>query len=286
METNEDNCWVPMDLANLWQDQNGISRAFIPGDGGNASSIGETLINFLKGADPNTTADDDPRLMIYSGGIFDWPGEGDLTIIDDDPLNQIGPPPGQSLDQIEAALGEDIVWDTYWSRINVLLLDRDDPYMIMNAAEAHFLMAEALERGIGSGMPLSAQEHYNAGVTAAMTMWTAFDPTLSVDIADVTTYLATYPYGSGGPTGASTVVEEIHTQLWASRFLNWWEAWTDWRRTGYPTLVEYTVNDLNVSNGKIFRRLQYDDAEVGVNPNFNQASDNNYTSPVWWDVGN
>lgn len=288
METNDDNLWVPMDVGpSEWQNQNGISRAFYPGDGGNQSTLSETLIDFLKGSDPATTTDDDPRLMVISGGIFDWTAtDVILQPGGDDPLNQMGAPPGFFQDEIEAQLGYDFQWDVTFSRINTLMLDDDDPYNVMNCAEAHFLMAEALERGIGSGINGSAAEHYNAGVTAAMTMYEAFDPALAVDPAAVATYLATYPYGSGGPTGATSVLEEIGWQLWASRFFNWWEAWSDWRRTGYPPLVEYTSSTTNVSGGVIFRRLMYPNGEVGVNPNFNQASDNNYTSPVWWDVGN
>ena len=34
--------------------------------------MSETLINWLMGPDKASTADDDPRLMIYSGGIADW----------------------------------------------------------------------------------------------------------------------------------------------------------------------------------------------------------------------
>ena len=54
-----------------WVNQNGISRAMYPGDGGQATYIfhGKNLIDWLKGPNPASTADDDPRLMIFSGGI-------------------------------------------------------------------------------------------------------------------------------------------------------------------------------------------------------------------------
>jgi len=284
MEDNDDNLWVPMDIGpSEWQNQNGISRAFYPGDGGNQSTMGEPFIDFLKGSDSTTTADDDPRLMILSGGIFDWTAT-DVIMIDNDPLNQRGAPPGYYENEIEAQIGEDITWNLYWSRINPLLLDDDDPYMVMNAAEAHFLMAEALERGIGSGISGTAADHYNAGVRAAMQMYTPYDASLVVDDAAVDAYLANYQYGAGGVTGTESALEQIGYQMWASKCFNWWEAWSDWRRTGYPPLVEYSSNTNNETGGKIFTRLQYPDGEVAVNPNFNQSSDNNYTSKVWWDV--
>ena len=40
----------------------------------------------------------------------------------------------------------------------------DEPYQIMNAAESEFLKAEALIRGIGSGITGTAQSHYETGV--------------------------------------------------------------------------------------------------------------------------
>ena len=284
MEDNNDNLWVPMDVGpSEWQNQNGISRAFYPGDGGNSSTMGEPLIDFLMGSDKAVTTDDDPRLMIMSGGIFDWTA-ADVLPIDTDPLNQRGPTPGWSQDQLEAEVGEQFTWEIYWSRVNTLLLDDDDPYMVMNAAEAHFLQAEALVRGIGSNIPGTAAAHYDEGVKSAMQMYTPYDASLVVDDAAVAAYLANYPYGAGGVTGTETDLEQIGYQMWASKFLNWWEAWSDWRRKGIPALVEYTSNTQNVSGGKIFTRLMYPDGEVGVNPNFNQASDNNYTSKVWWDV--
>src|SRR6478672_12491197 len=72
-QSNADNTIVPMDIGpSLWTNQNGISRAFIPGDGGNASFLSKTLVDFLKGSNAGSTADDDPRLMILTGGIGDW----------------------------------------------------------------------------------------------------------------------------------------------------------------------------------------------------------------------
>jgi hypothetical protein len=283
-ESNDDNVWINMAVGpSEWTNQNGISRAFFPGDGGNQSTMSETLINFLKGSDMGTVADDDPRLMVFSSGIGDWTAMG-WTPIDTDPLNQLGAPPGYYQDEIEAQFGYQFTWNITFSRLNVLMMDDDDPYLIMSHSEIEFLQAEALERGIGSGISGTPQSHYDSGVKSAMQMYTPFDPSLAVDDAAVATYLATYPYGGGGVTGSESNLEQIGWQMWACKFLNWWEAWSDWRRTGYPPLVEYTSDNNNVTGGKIPVRLMYPDTEVGSNPNFNQASNNNYTSKVWWDV--
>jgi len=284
MQSNDDNVWIPMAVGpSEWTNQNGISRAFYPGDGGNQSTLGQPLVDFLKGADPNSTADDDPRLMIYTAGKFDWTAN-DVTMIDDDPLNQKGAPPGYYQDEIEVDYGYQFIWDREFSRINYLLLDDDDPYRIMTHSEAAFLMAEALERGIGSGIPGTAEEHYNAGVRSAMQMWTPYDASLEVSDAEVDAYLAQYPYGGGGVTGSESNLEQIGWQFWAAQYLYWYEAWTNWIRSAYPPLVQYTSDQGNVTGGIIPRRLQYPDTEIAINTNFNQASDNNYTSKVWWDV--
>ncbi|MEK6477822.1 SusD/RagB family nutrient-binding outer membrane lipoprotein [Catalinimonas sp. 4WD22] len=287
-ESNEDNVWIPMDLGpSEWQDQNGISRAFFPGDGGNQSFLSKTLIDFLKGEDPNSVADDDPRLMILSGGIANWDASA-WTPINTDPLDQRGLPNGFFVSDIEAMEGGPVVLEETFSRINYLMLDDDDPYMIMNHAEVEFLLAEALIRGIGSGISGTAEEHYETGVRSAMQMYAGnkqdfprgYDPSLTVSDEEVDTYLEIYPFDEYKPA-----LEMIGEQMWVSKFFNWWEAWSDWRRTGYPQLVPFTSDEGNVTGGTIPVRLQYPATEVASNPNFNQANDNNYTSPVWWDGG-
>ena len=67
--------------------------------------------------------------------------------------------------------------------------------------------------------------------------------------------------------------------------MNWWDAWADWRRTGFPALVPTNFPG-NVTGGKIQQRLRYPNSEVGGNPNFKtDASANDYTTKVWWAGG-
>ncbi|MEO5603954.1 MAG: SusD/RagB family nutrient-binding outer membrane lipoprotein [Cyclobacteriaceae bacterium] len=281
--SNDDNVWIPMSIGpSEWTNQNGISRAFYPGDGGNPSFLSKRLVDFLKGTDPGTVADDDPRLMIISGGIADWNATAWLPI-NVSPLAQKGLPNGKDHADLEAIEGKAIVEIQTYSRINFLLLQDDDPYMIMNHAEVEFLLAEAAERGIGG--VTAAATHYNAAVKSAMQMYTPFGQgvaaattALTVTDAQVNAYLATYPYAS------RPALEMIGEQLWVSKFLNWWEAWADWRRTGFPVLVPSNYPG-NVTGGTIPRRLMYPSTEVAGNANFTEGDVNNYTSRVWWDGG-
>ena len=286
--SNADNVWVPQAAGPaLWTNQNGISRAMIPGDGGQASSsfLSKTLVDFLKGTDPASTADDDPRLMIYSGGIIDWSSAGVTPYPGGlDPLNQTGCPNGKDQAMLDAEAGHQVKVQETFSKMNPTLLHVDSPYGLMNYAEVEFLQAEAIERGIGSGIPGTAETHYNAGVKAAMQMWTAFDPSLAVTDQQVANYLAIYPYG--GAT-VDDRLEMIGKQLWASHFMNWFEAWSDWRRSGHPTLVpvNYPGND---TNGQIPTRLRYPLSEVANNPNYktDATTPDKIDTKVWWDGGN
>ena len=280
MQTNADNTWVPMSEGpSLWINQNGISRAFFPGDGGQPGYLSETFVDWLKAGATNAN-EVDPRLMIISGGIATWSAVA-WNPINTNPLEQRGMPNGFDAAGLEEMEGGPVDQATTYSRINFLLLKRGSPYILMNAAESHFLQAEALERGIGSGIPGTPAAHYNAGVRTAMQMYTPFDPSLVVTDAQVDAYLARHPYGVEKPA-----LEMIGEQMWATKFLNWWEAWSDWRRTGYPVLTP-TNHPANVTQGQIMRKLRYPAAEVASNANFQTGATlpDFYLTRVWWDGG-
>ena len=285
--SNADNVIVPMAVGpSLWTDQNGISRAFIPGDGGESSFLSKLLIDFLKGTNAGATADDDPRLMILTGGIGLWTPTSWNPITD--PLKQKGMPNGNDQTRLETIEGvSPLNLDLTYSKINPKLLDRDEPYMLMNYGEVELLLAEAAQRSIGGLAPGAAEAHYNAGVKASMQMYTIYDASFAVSDAAVTAYLATYPYD------AAKGLEMIGTQYWVNHFLNWWEAWSNWRRTvtaaspkGYPVLTAINF-PANVTGGTIPQRLKYPNAEVASNPNFTdkELQMNNYTTKMWWAGG-
>ena len=291
--SNADNTIVPMATGpSLWTSQNGISRAFIPGDGGEPTFLSQTLINFLKGADTSTVADDDPRLMIISGGIGNWVDEATFVPITTDPLKQRGIPNGKSQAMLDQAAGlpsgTSLDLNKTYSKINVKLLQRDDPYMLMNYGEVELMLAEAAQRSIGGLTPAQAATHYDNGVRASMQMYTIYDPSFVVSDPKVDAYLAIYPYN------AATGLRMIGEQYWVNHFMNWYEAWTNWRRTtadpaapnGYPVLVPVNYPG-NVTGGKIFQRLKYPNSEIAGNPNFGSGSTkpNDYVTKVWWAGG-
>lgn len=274
-ESNDDNVWVGMAIGpSEWTNQNGISRAFASGDGGQPTTLSATLIDELKGPNTGSTVDDDPRLFIFSRGF-----NGNT-----DPLAQRGLPNGldqamvNEMEGVPANPGVNV--SQTFSQMNLKLLDDDDPYMLMNYAEVEFLLAEAAVRNIAG--VTDPQTHYENGVRAAMQMYTPFDATLVVDDAAVDAYLAARPF----PAADEDRLEAIGTQMWLSKFMNWWEAWADWRRTQYPVLTP-TNYPGNVTNGQIPRKLRYPNQEVAVNSGNYSAGATLPDEPVtkvWWDV--
>lgn len=281
-QSNDDNVIVPMAVdPSLWTNQNGISRAFLPGDGGQPAFLSKTLVDWLKGPNTGSVADDDPRLMIISGGIITWPSENSWTVVNGNPLQQKGMPNGKDqtmLEAIEGVTGLD--QNITYSRMNPLLLQRDEDYMLMNYGEVQLLLAEAAQRGIGGLTAGAAKGYYDAGVKASMQMYTIYDNSFVVSDGAVNTYLTTFPYDGPKPG-----LQMIYDQLWVNHFMNWWEAWSDWRRTGFPALTPVNFPG-NVTGGTIPQKLMYPNIEVGNNPNFAAgASANDYTTKVWWAGG-
>jgi hypothetical protein len=290
--SNADNVIVPMATGpSQWIDQNGISRAFYPGDGGQPTFLSKTLIDWLKGTNPAVATDDDPRLMIMTGGIGIWGATSGWAPTNTNPVQQKGMPNGNDLTMLKILEGNpNLDPDATYSKINTKLLDLDDPYMLMNYGEVQLMLAEAAQRGIGGLAAAAAPGYYAEGVKASMQMYTIYDASLSVSDAQVAAYLTTYPYV---PANGLKMIGE---QYWANHFLNWWEAWSNWRRTtnypgalapnGYPVLIP-TNYPGNVTGGTIPQRLKYTTGEQASNPNVKNSS----TTPdelktrVWWAGG-
>jgi hypothetical protein len=107
-------------------------------------------------------------------------------------------------------------------------------------------------------------------------------PALPVTQAEVDAYLAAHPYDAAGDQ-----LGQINTQYWAATFLNGYEAFANWRRSGYPALTPVNYPG-NVTNGTIPRRLQYPQSEYSNNASGIAASLANQgpdllTTHVWWD---
>ena len=157
------------------------------------------------------------------------------------------------------------------------------PMVLQTYAEVEFLKAEAAIRGWISS---SDKAHYEAGVSAAMKMLEGIYGTTPISDADVSAYLA----GDGAyKTGGSVVErwEQVMDQYWIATYFNEYEAYSNWRRSGFPTITA-TRHPNSYTNGQFMVRMIYPTSESGNNAaNYaaavaNQGADE-YTTPLWWD---
>jgi hypothetical protein len=244
-------------------------------EGINRNGIGEVLDK------ANGFGDDCPRL---SKTLVDWmvdAGDPRIDIFGVLPVNgseHNGMPNGLDETTIQENPNGTSVDD--FSSFNPVIVSVASPMVFQTYAETQFLIAEAIKRGWATG---SAEEHYNNGVRAGMQQWEIYDASFAVDDAAVDTYLANNPFDD--------TYEQIGWQYWAATFLNTYETFANWRRTGYPELVPVNYPG-NVTGGEIPRRMMYPGGEIGLNPNLDAAlSRQNMTTdfstqmtvPVWWD---
>ncbi len=193
-----------------------------------------------------------------------------------DPALQKGMPGGNTASTIE-----DPTWEAYdpdftsfsdYSVPTDAVSSRIAPTFLMTYAQSEFLLAEA-----GVGDPAT---HYQNGVRAAMEQLALYPGATPISSGEVSDYLAANPYD------AANALEQLNTQIWIETFLNGHEAWSNWRRSGFPVLTPVNWPG-NVTNGQIPRRLGFWGNTV-LNPNAASAAppggSNDLSTPVWWDA--
>ena len=282
---------------------NGIALV-INGYDNNATRVSKTLIDMLK----NTN---DPRLSYYATVSTD-PTNTDpnnpISLGDNTASIQLGQPNGYDNagglydiskapnwpNQPSVSTPDSLVqYQNRYSIVNRNTFGRfDAPTYFLTYAETALLEAEAAQRGWISGDPAS---FYTAGVTAAMqqlgqlaSMEGSFPAATLPPIPDTT--IANYL--SANPFNPAQALNQINTQYWLATYMDEYEAWANYRRTGFPTLVPVAGYPGNVTGGTIPRRFTYSTLEVSDNnANYIQAvsglnGGDKMTSRVWWDVSN
>ncbi len=255
----------------------------------NASRLSKTFVDFLKSTS-------DPRLT-YFGTVSSDPNNTDPTspvsLGDTTGSIQLGQPNGfdngGGATDITAAPGYPGNQNSY-SIVNRNTFARfDAPTYFLTYAETALLEAEAAVRGWDSGDPAV---YYAAGVTAAMQQ---FGQMATLEGASPATYPAISDpaiaaYLSANPFNLADAYNQINTQYWVATFMDEYEAWINWRRSGFPVLTPVSSYPGNVTGGTIPRRFTYSTSEVSANSeNYNAAvaglsGGDKMTSRVWWDV--
>jgi hypothetical protein len=105
----------------------------------------------------------------------------------------------------------------------------DAPYVILDYAQVQFTLAEAVERGMNVGG--TAQEHYDAAVTASIEEWGGTAEQAVTYLAQPNVNYATAP---------GNYKQKIATQEYLALYNRGFDAWTLVRRLDYPVLVAPT----------------------------------------------
>jgi len=227
--------------------------------------ISETFMNHLDG---------DPRKTVLAQRRSDGSqAEADL----------IGMPNGRTSSGFTGVDGVDypgIDDSTIYAEPAVALQGMDVPMVFQTYAEVEFLKGEAVVRRWVSG---DAKAHYDAGVTAAMTMLaTIYPKTTPITQAQIDAFLT-----GPGAYDSTKGWEMLMNEYWKATLLNEYEAYANWRRTGYPTLAP-TKHPNNVSNGQIMRRMIYPGGEASTNAESYAAAvarqgEDTCMTRMWWD---
>ena len=185
-----------------------------------------------------------------------------------------------------------------------MVIDYTSPLMWMNAAEVAFLKAEAALRG-WYGAREDAKSWYEKGIALSFEQWGvsgAQEYTQSLRIPE--SYVD--PLGKESNTsGTATIpvkwdergdfeinLEQIITQKWLAIYPLGFEAWCEFRRTGYPRLMPATNNRSGgiIAEGGFARRMPYPDEEYRENSEHVNAAVNemlggpdNMATRLWWD---
>ncbi len=148
----------------------------------------------------------------------------------------------------------------------------DTPGVLMDYAEVSFLQAEAAELGL-AGSPADAEGFYNQGVTASFDYWHVDGAAAYLTNPDV-----------AYTTASTSWQETIATQKWIALFNRGFEAWSTYRRYGFPALVIAPI-----SQEMVPRRYTYPQDEPSVNGDSYAAAaaamgGDLKSSRVFWDV--
>lgn len=146
------------------------------------------------------------------------------------------------------------------------------PVKLISATESYFLQAEAVTRGWATG---NAAALYESGIRASFVA-TGFTGT------EANTYIANAPDARAfaAAVGIENKVKAIITQkYYAMCGFQGFEAWTEWRRTGYPTFfVKSEASTIGGTRAPL--RMLYPNTEATSNSSY-PGTVPIYTK-VWW----
>ncbi|MGF1557757.1 MAG: SusD/RagB family nutrient-binding outer membrane lipoprotein [Flavobacteriaceae bacterium] len=163
------------------------------------------------------------------------------------------------------------------SDMGIPLSSPDSKIFLITAAETWLLRAEAAL--VYDTDPAAANTLFRQGIEAALNQW-------EVDSSQISAFMDS----PSATLAGSNDEEQIGIQLWLALVPNYFEGWTQIRRTGYPIIEQRTADNLaqGVTNGILPTRFLYSSFEVVSNKANVEAAianqgPNRINTPVWWD---
>ncbi|MES2773101.1 MAG: SusD/RagB family nutrient-binding outer membrane lipoprotein [Bacteroidota bacterium] len=142
------------------------------------------------------------------------------------------------------------------------------PVKLISAAESYFLQAEAAARGWSSG---DVTALFKSGIKSS------FD---AYGTAGYDAYVLAAPDAQLPADLAGRIKAIITQKYYAMNGNQGFEAWTEWRRTGYPAILVVSKASA-LGSTDLPARLLYPDTEVTRNTSFPGVQ--LITAKVWWD---
>ncbi|WP_242693257.1 SusD/RagB family nutrient-binding outer membrane lipoprotein [Sabulibacter ruber] len=213
-------------------------------------ALSNTLVDKLKPVD-------DPRLAVYGN------------------KNSAGQYVGQEFGKTEN------LSTTSVSLLGSAIWKQDAPIYLVTFAQALFAKAEAAKIGWISGGDAEAKTNYDLAIRNSVIQWTVSPTYSEANAVAAANALLAKP---GVEYNPATGYEQIAEQRWIHLFMHGFEAWAEWRRTGYP-------NELISPGGKaIPTRQGYPTTEEFNNTaNYKEAVQRQFGGvdglygKVWWD---
>lgn len=263
--------------------------------------IGASYESILKGYN-------DPRLAATALSIGWFTKDGKPLDI----LDKTGKPTGSMGKVIGIRQGAILPDKSNYEMYSVVNMDKNDkstmryPLPIMKVAEAYFLRAEGALRGWN--MNGNAQELYETGIKVSFDEHNIPAAQYNTYIANNTSKAADYvdPFNAENnikgmndvtvkwDNGATNEVklQKIITQKWIAMFPEGQEAWSEFRRTGYPKLFPVANNRSggSIPNGQFIKRLPFTEDERNTNLEAVEEARKMLNGPdnggtrLWWDA--
>jgi hypothetical protein len=225
----------------------------------------------------------DPRLSRIAI-LYEFPANDVATAgtKNTNPADQIGMPMGYNDATIINAPDYPGKSGAAWkySQVNREIMGKvDATYFFITYSQTQLLLAVAVQRGWVTG---NVATIYNDAVRGHMGQMAQYDAKGTIPTSEMDDYLTANPFDP------AKALEQINTQYWVSCFLDGQEAWSNFRRSGYPALTPNPYIGDPLIQGGFIRRLQHQNSERTVNTaNYEAAMEriggDNMAVRVFWD---